>query len=102
MVLIVKEIQYITTELHREKMTFSFSTQPFTQPIFIKHQFCMRCYEAEREMNSTSSLLQLNPVPFGKDGGDSPEMGSLGNQRNPLCFQGAESLTGETRLKNEE
>lgn len=43
----------------------------------------MRCYEAEQEMNSASSLLQLNPALIGKNGGGSPEMGSLGNQRSP-------------------
>lgn len=71
--LFVTEIQYITTALHREEMAFLFSTHSFMQQIFTGHQYCMRCCEAELEMNFESSLLQINPVQFGKNAWGWPE-----------------------------
>lgn len=65
--LFVTEIQYITTALCREEMAFLFSTHSFMQQIFTGHQYCMRCCEAELEMNFESSFLQINPVQFGKN-----------------------------------
>ena len=64
--LFVREIQYITV-LHREEMAFLFSTHSFMQQIFTGHQYCMRYCEAELEMNFEWSLLQINPVQFGKN-----------------------------------
>lgn len=63
-----------TNSTSQARNDFLFSTHSFTQQIFIEHQFCMRCCEAKLEMNFESSLLQINPVQFGKDGWGSPEM----------------------------